>query len=73
MMMYDFLKDVELTTLKYLVEAGLDYSLNKKGETKFSKTDGSEDYIQKIIESYASSKGISKGDAQKLFDKKWYR
>lgn len=50
----DFLKEIELITKKYLAEAGLDYSHNKLGETKFTKTDGSEDYIQAIIEATVS-------------------
>jgi hypothetical protein len=36
----DFLKEIELITKKYLAEAGLDYSHNKLGETKFTKTHG---------------------------------
>ena len=64
----DFLKEIELITKKYLAEAGLDYSHNKLGETKFTKTDGSEDYIQAIIEATATSKNITKAEAQKIFD-----
>src|SRR5574344_34732 len=64
----DFLKEIELITKHYLAEAGLDYSHNKLGETKFTKTDGSEDYIQAIIEATATSKNITKAEAQKIFD-----
>lgn len=69
-MLYDFLKEIELTASKYLAEAGLDYGHNKKGETKFTKTDGSEAYIQEIIEAYANAKGIKKSEAKKVFDDK---
>lgn len=68
MKMINFLKEVEKTTNKYLSEAGLDYSRNKKGETPFTKTDGSEFHIQKIIEDFAIAKGVTKAEAQKLFD-----
>lgn len=66
--MNKFLEEVELTTSKYLSEAGLDYSRNKKGETAFTKTDGSEFHIQKIIEDLANANGVTKAEAQKAFD-----
>jgi len=65
-----FLEEIEIITSKYLSEdgTGLDYSRNKRGETPFSKTDGSEFHIQKIIEEFANAKGSTKAEAQKLFD-----
>ncbi len=68
--MLNFLKEAELSASKYLAEAGLDYGHNKKGETKFTKTDGSESYVQDIIDRYAAAKGIKKAEAQKVFDAK---
>lgn len=68
--MFNFLKEAELSASKYLAEVGLDYGHNKKGSTNFTKSDGSEAYIQEIIEKYASTKGITTVEAQKIFDTK---
>ena len=64
----DLMREIEMIGSKYLAEAGLDYSHNKLGETVFTKTDGSEFYIQKIIQDYADAKKITKAKAQAKFD-----
>lgn len=69
--MMDFIREIEMLGSIYLSEnkTGLDYSHNKLGETKFTKTDGSEFYIQQIIQEYADAKKITLDKAQDIFDK----
>ena len=60
-------EETEQLILKLLTESGLDNSYNAVGETKFTKTDGSEFYIQHIIQEYADTKKIPFPVAQSYF------
>lgn len=63
----DYLNEMDEILKKYLMEAGLDYSHNKLGETKFTTTTGSEPYIQDIIKQYATAAKITVPAAEKIF------
>lgn len=63
----NYLNNMDVILKKYLMESGLDYSHNKLGETKFTISDGSEQYIQDIISMFATNQKISISEANKKF------